>query len=156
MTDSRYQEEAKEAIKNATVIITNDLHKQSNKIIKKSKIKKLIYDPRDLSIFDFKKITKKLDIKLKPKVSFSHKKRIIKNEEELKLLREAVRLGSESFDRFAYLINKYGFDKDEYELTYMAKTVLSKYGRRELSFEPIVAIGENASKPHATPTKKQT
>jgi len=155
LTDSRYQEEAKETIKNATVIITNNLHKRANKIIKKAKIKKLIYDPRDLSIYDFEKITNKLDIKLKSKVSFSHKKRIIKSEDELNLIREAVRLGSESFDRFAYLINKYGLDKDEYELTYMAETVLSKYGRRKLSFEPIIAINENASKPHATPTKKK-
>jgi len=36
----------------------------------------------------------------------------------------------------------------------MAKKALSKKGKYELSFEPIVAINENASKPHALPTAK--
>lgn len=155
LTDSRYQQEAKEIIKNATVIIDIDLYKKANKIIKKSKIKKLIYDPKEWSIFAFEKITKDLDIKLKPKPDFSHKKRIIKTTYELELLKKAVQLGAESFDRFAYIINKYGFDKDEYELIYMAKTALSKYGKRALSFEPIIAINANASKPHALPTKQK-
>ena len=39
-------------------------------------------------------------------------------------------------------------------MTYLAKGVLGDGGRRDLSFDPIVAIGANAAKPHATPTKK--
>jgi Xaa-Pro aminopeptidase len=34
----------------------------------------------------------------------------------------------------------------------MAKTALSKYGKYDLSFDPIVAVGANAAKPHALPT----
>ncbi|NOZ90104.1 MAG: M24 family metallopeptidase [Epsilonproteobacteria bacterium] len=154
LTDSRYQQEAKESIKNATVIIKRDLYKKANKIIKKSKIKKLIYDPKEWSIFAFNRVTQGLDIKFKPQPDFSHKKRIIKTSQEIELLKKAVQLGADSFDRFAYIINKYGFGKDEYELTYLAKSALSKYGKRDLSFEPIVAINANASKPHAMPTKQ--
>jgi len=154
LTDSRYQQEATEAIKNATVIIDRDLYKKANKIIKKSKIKKLNYDSKEWSIFAFEQITKGLDIKFKPKPDFSHKKRIIKSHEEIELITKAVRLGAKSFDRFAKMVNSYGFGKDEYELTYMAKTALSKYGKRELSFDPIVAVHANASKPHALPTNK--
>jgi Xaa-Pro aminopeptidase len=155
LTDSRYQEEAKETIKNSKVIIDTDLYKRADKIIKKSKIKKLTYDPKEWSIFGFQKIAKNLNIKLKPKPDLSHKKRIIKSEKEIEIIKQAVRLGAKSFDRLASIINKYGFKKDEYELTYMAKTMLSKYGKRELSFDPIVAINANASKPHALPTKKR-
>ncbi len=154
LTDSRYQQEAKESIKNATLIIKRDLYKKANKIIKKSKIKKLIYDPKEWNIFAFKKITQGLDIKFKAELDFSHKKRIIKTAQEIKLLKKAVQLGAESFDRLAYIVNKYGFGKSEYELTYMAKSTLSKYGKRDLSFDPIVAINANASKPHAMPTKR--
>jgi Xaa-Pro aminopeptidase len=154
LTDSRYQQEATETIKDATVIIERDLYKKANKIIKKSKIKKLNYDPKEWSIFAFEQITNGLDIKLKAKPDFSHRKRIIKSHQEIELLRKAVRLGAKSFDEFAKMINRYGFGKDEYELTYMAKTALSKYGKRELSFEPIVAVNANASKPHALPTNK--
>ena len=154
LTDSRYQQEAIETIKNATVIIAKDLYKKANKIIKKSKIKKLNYDPKEWSIFAFEQITKGLDIKLKPKPDFSHKKRIIKSYEEIELITKAVKLGAKSFDKFAKMVNSYGFGKDEYELTYMAKTALSKYGKQELSFDPIVAVNGNASKPHALPTNK--
>ncbi|MCK4442180.1 MAG: aminopeptidase P family protein [Sulfurovaceae bacterium] len=154
LTDSRYQQEASDIIKNATVIIEGDLYKRANQIIKKSKIKKLTYDPKEWSIFAFEQITKGLDIKLKAKPDLSHKKRIIKSVEEIELLRKAVKLGAKSFDKFAEMINSNGFEKNEYELTYMAKTALSKYGKRELSFDPIIAVNANASKPHALPTNK--
>jgi len=111
LTDGRYQEEATDTIKNATVIITRELYKKANKIIKKSKIKKLNYDPKEWSIFAFEQITKGLDIKFKPKSDFSHKKRIIKSYEEIELITKAVSLGAKSFDRFAKMINRNGFGK---------------------------------------------
>jgi len=93
----------------------------------------LTFDPKEWSIFAFKKITKGLDIKLKSRADLSHKKRVIKSERELNLIREAVRLGAEAFNNFAYLIDKYGFEKSEHELKHMMETTLSLYGRREIS-----------------------
>jgi len=155
LTDSRYEIEAKEAIKNASVLIEQDLYKKANKIIKKSKIKKLIYDPKEWNIFSFEKIKDGLNIEFKQKIDFSHKKRIIKSEKELEILSISAQLGAKAFDRLSKYIHKNGLKKDEYALTYMAKKALSKSGKYELSFEPIVAINENASKPHALPTDKR-
>ncbi len=155
LTDSRYEIEAKEAIKNASVLIEQDLYKKANKIIKKSKIKKLIYDPKEWNIFSFEKIKDGLNIEFKQKIDFSHKKRIIKSENELEILTISAQLGAKAFNRFSKYIYKNGLKKDEYNLTYMAKKALSKSGKYELSFEPIVAINENASKPHALPTDKR-
>jgi Xaa-Pro aminopeptidase len=152
ITDSRYKIEAQQAVIGAEVIIERDLYKEANKILKKSKIKKLSYDSKEWSLFAFEKLTDKLKIKFKPKPDFSHKKRIIKSFEEIETLTIASQLGVEAFDFFAEMIVSDGFGRDEYSLTYMAKTALSGYGKYELSFDPIVAINANASKPHAMPT----
>jgi Xaa-Pro aminopeptidase len=152
LTDSRYKIEADRGVIGAKVIIERDLYKRANKILKKSKIKKMIYDPKEWSIFSFDKLTDKLKINFKSKPDFSHKKRIIKSFEEIETLTIASQLGEEAFEFFAEMIRSDGFQKDEYNLTYMAKTALSGYGKYELSFDPIVAVNANASKPHAMPT----
>jgi len=153
LTDSRYTIEAEQEVKGATVIIERDLYKKANEIIKLSKIKKIMYDPKEWSIFHFEKLKDGLKIKFKPKLDFSHKKRVVKSLEEIEILRIASQLGAKAFDRFADMIHADGFKKDEYALTYMAKSSLSDHGKYELSFDPIVAVNHNAAKPHALPTE---
>ena len=153
LTDSRYEIEAKESVKNGvSVLITKNLYKLANSLIKNSKVKKIIYDPKEWTILSFRELSDNLNIKFKERVDFSHKKRIIKKQYELELLSTSAKLGAEAFNRLAKSIK---FKKDEYSLTYRAKEALSKKGRYELSFEPIVAINENSAKPHAMPTSKK-
>lgn len=152
LTDSRYAIEAQELVQNATVIIEGDLYAKAHELIQQSKIKKLTYDPKEWSLFHFHKLTNGLKIKFKEAPDFSHTKRIIKSESELLLLRQAVRLGATAFDTLAKKIHENWLKEDEYALTYLAKSVLSDYGKYDLSFDPIVAINANAAKPHALPT----
>jgi len=152
ITDSRYRVEAEELVQNATVIIDGDLYGQANKLIKISKVKKINYDPKEWSIFYFEKLRNDLKVTFKENPDFSHKKRIIKSSEELLLLKKAAKLGAKAFDDFAMIIRKHGFKQDENMLTFMAKAMLSKKGKYELSFDPITAVNENAAKPHALPT----
>jgi len=152
ITDSRYTIEAQENVKDATVIIDANLYLQANQLIMKSKIKKLIYDPKEWTLFYFALLNKDLKIKFKEIPDFSHKKRVIKSSEELLKLKKAVSLGAKAFDKFSELINESGFKKDENMLTFLAKSMLSKQGDYTLSFDPIVAVNANAAKPHALPT----
>jgi Xaa-Pro aminopeptidase len=154
ITDSRYRVEAEAFVEEATVIISSDLYADANKLIKKSKIKKIHYDPKEWSLFYFEKLKENVKTKFKESPDFSHKKRIIKSSEELLLLREAAKLGAKAFDEFAELIKRHGFRQDEHMLTFMAQAMLSKKGKYELSFDPIVAVNSNAAKPHALPTSK--
>jgi len=154
ITDSRYTVEAEEFVQGATVIIDGDLHGQANKLIKFSKIKKIHYDPKEWTLFHFEKLREDLKTKFKESPDFSHKKRMVKSSEELLLLRKAAKLGAKAFDDFADLIQRHGFKQDEQMLTFMAKAMLSKKGKYELSFDPIVAVNDNAAKPHALPTDK--
>jgi Xaa-Pro aminopeptidase len=151
-TDGRYELEAKEAISNANIIITNNLYKEANTLLRGLNIKSIIYDPKEWNIYAFEILTKDLDIDFIQDLYFSHKRRIKKSSEEIALLKEASRRGREAFDRFAKEINSRGFGDSDFRLTHLAETILSNYGEYSLSFDPIVAINQNSAKPHAKPS----
>ena len=155
ITDARYEIEVKLLAKNCEVIITNDLIKSTRKILKKSKIKKLDFDPGDFKVTTFEALKKDSDIHFVPKPNFSKLKRIIKTDKEIKLISKAMRLGRDGFKRFAiYLqeLNKNDLRKSEKYLFFKAKEFMSNCGELDLSFDPIVAINKNSAKPHALPT----
>ena len=151
-TDARYSIEAKESTTNIEIIICMDILSEVKKTVQKSKLKKIYFDPKEWSVFEFNKIS--TSNIFKAKVDFSHKKRIIKNNLEIELLKKAVLYGSKAFDRLAKEIDKNGYGLDEYRLTDIASSILSDSGSYQLSFDPIVAINQNSAKPHAMPTNK--
>ncbi|MEA2051190.1 MAG: aminopeptidase P family protein [Campylobacterota bacterium] len=157
ITDARYEIEAKLFTKKCEVIITKDLVKSTQKILKESKIKKLNFDPNDFKVSTFNALQNNLAIQFIPKPNFSKLKRIIKSDKEIELISKAMRLGRDGFERFAlYLqdINKNDIRKNEKYLFFKAKEFMSNSGELDLSFDPIVAINQNSAKPHALPTNK--
>jgi len=154
ITDARYEIEAKLFAKNCEVVVTNDLVKATRKILKKSKIKKISFDPNDFKLLTYNSLKDNLDMKFVQKPNFSKLKRIIKTDDEIKLLKKAMSLGREGFERFSSYIQKEGLGKSEKYLFFKAKEFMSNTGEFDLSFDPIVAINENSAKPHALPTDK--
>jgi len=155
ITDSRYTIEAKKMVQNATVITAPNLILTAQNIIKKSKIKKINFDPKEWSLFAYNTLSHSLKINFNPIVDLSHQKRVIKREDELLLIAQAAKLGKKAFKSLAKELNKNGCGDDEYRLTYTAKSILSDFGKYDLSFDPIVAINANAAKPHALPTDRR-
>ena len=154
ITDSRYMIEAQENVQNAQVVIDSDLYGAAVKLLEQSKAKKVIFDPKEWTVAGYEKIRSQCKIDFEAVADYSHKKRIIKSDNELKILAKAAKLGAKAFDKLAKVFKEKGAGKDEFHLTYMAKSALSDFGKRELSFSPIVAIGANAAKPHAMPTQR--
>ncbi len=154
ITDSRYALEAEEKIKNALVLESKDLNKTARELLRKNKIKKIIYDPKDWSVEDFKKISEKVKTNFKPDPSFSQKKRVIKTKEEIELIKKAVKIAKEGFEEFSAFLKEKGENLSERELHFELIKILTKKGEFDLSFSPIVAINENAAKPHALASKK--
>jgi len=152
ITDSRYTIDAIEHVKSAKVVINGDLYGEALKILKKSKVKKVIFDPKEWTVAGFEKLSSQSKIIFKSELDLSHKKRMIKSNDELDILFKAAKLGAKAFKNLAKEFRKYGFSEDEFTLTHRAKTVLGDFGKYELSFDPIVAINANAAKPHAMPT----
>jgi len=155
ITDARYTIEAKEYAKNSIVIESSDFISDTQELLKKSKIKKIVFDPNDFKLAFYQKLTNNLKINFVPKENFSKLKRIIKSDEEIKLLKKAAKIGKEGFKELAKYIRKNGFEENENFLHFKAIEKMSNTGNYDLSFDPIVAINENAAKPHALPTKKK-
>ncbi|MBN2248945.1 MAG: M24 family metallopeptidase [Campylobacterales bacterium] len=155
ITDSRYTIEAGEKVKNAQVVIDRDLYGRAVKILKESKVKKMLFDPKEWSVAAFGHFTENTKIAFHQEADFSHKKRIIKSDEELKIIAKAVKLGAKAFSKLAKEFQQNGIGDSEFTLTYKARSILGDYGKYDLSFDPIVALNANAAKPHALPTKKR-
>ncbi len=155
VTDGRYAVAAREKVGGANIIIAIDLIKAVQKIMKQNKLRKVIFDPKEWSVSAFDKLSAKNSIVFKPMPDFSHKKRIIKSDDELKILTKAAKFGKKAFKILAKEISHNSFGEDEYRLTYVAKSILSDFGNYDLSFDPIVAINKSAAKPHALPTKSR-
>jgi Xaa-Pro aminopeptidase len=149
ITDGRYTLDAKQNAK-AEVITTSNLLKTAKEIILKKRAKRIIIDPLNWdydSFISLNKITNLKQIK-----NYSHQKREIKTENELKIIKKAVKKGAKAFEKFKTEIQT---NLDEFELSYRFKEKLTSRGRNELSFEPIVAINENSAKPHAIVSEKK-
>ena len=149
------QIEAKEYAKNCEVIESANLIDSAKEILKKNLIKSITFDPNDFTFLEYKNLVKDLDIEFVEEINFSKTKRLIKSDYEIKLLKKASSLGKDGFKEFAKYIKNSGFKKSEKELYFNAYKFMSQKGELETSFNPIVAINENAAKPHALPTNKR-
>ena len=100
ITDARYELEAKLFVQNSQVVISNDIIKSTKKILTKNNIKSITIDPYGFSLAQFELLSKKLDIKFIQEANFSKQKRIIKTNDEIKLLKKAMSLGRDGFAKF--------------------------------------------------------
>ena len=153
ITDSRYTIDASQNVQNAKVVISADLYGEAVNIFKKHKIKEIVFDPKEWTVAAFESMSEKSKVTFKPVLDFSHRKRIIKSEEELNILSKAAQLGAKAFRALAKEFSAHGLGESEYKLTHRAKGILGDLGKYELSFDPIIAINQNAARPHAMPTK---
>jgi len=156
ITDARYTTEASGIIKNATVLEGDrrDLLKTARLLIRKSGIKSLMYNPSEWNVDAYATLSDKLSLNFQKKPNFSQRKRIIKTEAELDLLKKAALFGKDAFHRFGEFLKRDGLGIDEMIAHFEAESIFKHRGALELSFAPIVALGENAAKPHALPTHK--
>lgn len=155
ITDARYTTEAKQYAKNCEVIESSNLIDTTRELLKKSKIKKLIFDPNDFTYSSYIKLSENIKTLFIAKENFSKLKRIIKTDKEIVLLKKAANAGRAGFKQLENYIKKNGFDKTEQFLYFKAFEKMTNCGKLDISFEPIIAINENAAKPHALPTSKK-
>ena len=155
ITDARYELEARENAKVDKIIVTNDLIGECKKILKNLNIKNIHFDPYEFNFYLYSCINQKLSINFIKDANFSKEKRIIKSDKEIKLISNAMQIGRDGFKQFKKYVFDHGLVKTEKFLNFKAKELMSKTGEYSLSFDPIIAIEENASKPHALPTFKK-
>ncbi|MFV0481736.1 MAG: M24 family metallopeptidase [Campylobacteraceae bacterium] len=156
ITDARYTTEAKEEVVGALVLDGDrSLVLKVAELIKKHKVKNIVFDPRDWSVEKFSALKNSVSVNFIESINFSQEKREIKTKDEIQIIKKAVKEGAKAFDRFCEFIKEEGIGLSEEELFFNAELILKNRGKFGLSFSPIVAINENAAKPHALPSKKK-
>lgn len=158
MTDSRYTTEAKEAIgSKAEVIESGDLIAELSGLLKKLKIKEIVFNDEEISLSMYQALLAQNDgVVFKPESNFHQKLRIIKSPEEVRLIKQSQKLAKDAYKRFAKYLNKKlasgELGMNERFLHFKASSYLTNKGELELSFDPILGINGNAAKPHALPS----
>jgi Xaa-Pro aminopeptidase len=155
ITDGRYIGEANESIEGAIVIDGGrDIIKATKDHLIKSGISEITLDPKEWSIEEFNTLqSDKISFELESNIS--QKKRIIKSDSEIEFIKEAAGLGEYAFYKFSQYLQKDGLYKSESYLAYHFSNILKDFGKYDLSFNPIVAIDQSSSYPHATPSPRE-
>ena len=144
-TDSRYFEVAKEVYDGEVKLFKN--MEQLEKEIKG--IESLAIESDFITINQVK-IYKKM---IKNLVYINGQKlRMIKQKDEIDNLREAIKITK---DVMEWASKKLKPGLTEKELSIMVVSELKRRGSEDLDYQPIIAGGENSSKPHAKPSERK-
>lgn len=154
ITDGRYQTQVKsEVYPGIEVLITsadNSYEDIVNSILQKFKI--VGFEACHTS---YSEVTDKMetlkDVKFVPTTNFVESMRLIKSEEEINKIKEAVAITDKAFE---YICNNIKPGMTEREADIMVSNQQLVYGADSLSFKTILVSGENTAKPHGQATDK--
>ncbi len=152
LTDFRYQLQAEQDVPWATVhIYRKRLLKLLVDLLPELKITILGFESHYTLHSVAGKMSSTLQkkgIRLVPLTNLVEKLRIIKDEDEIELLRQSVRLNEKVFQKIFPTI---GGKMTEIELALAIETLMRRKGAESTSFDSIVATGKNSALPHAVP-----
>jgi len=152
LTDFRYQLQAEKDVPWATVLIyKKGLPKLLSTLLLDIKVKKLGFESH-YTLFSFieeiRPILSKKKISLIPTSGLIEKMRIVKDEDEIDLIRASVRLNEEVFQEIYPTLSK---TQSEVEVALAIESLMRRKGAESISFNSIVASGKNSALPHAVP-----
>lgn len=151
ITDFRYKEQANFELSGWEIAITKEkLTGFISKLSKKLGIKTLGFETT-VSYDFFRELSMKKII-LKPFKNMVEKLRSIKNENEIKMIREAVRRAESAFLNVLPYIK---IGAKETKIAGLLEQALKKEGCKRLPFDIIIASGKNSAMPHARPSEKR-
>ncbi|MGL1930540.1 MAG: Xaa-Pro peptidase family protein [Desulfotalea sp.] len=154
LTDSRFELQAKLEVPWAKVhLYQKGLNSLLKKLLPKIGVKNLGFES-DYMLYDFfLELTKTLatkKIKACPTTGIVAKMRIVKDPDEIDLIRQSVLLNELVFTKSRKEITT---ETTELELAIAIETYMRKHGASSPSFDTIVASGNNSALPHAVPSK---
>ena len=153
-TDSRYTEAAEKAVCTARVEEISR-EKPLSACIREvlGKRERTVAIEEDaMTVAALAQYEEKLPYRLVPGASaILHELRAVKDPEELKSLVAAQRIAEGALERILPELRE---GISEQEIAARLQYHMLSLGARRMSFDPIVAFGENGSMPHAVPTKK--
>lgn len=147
--DSRYIEAAEKSLPNFKVKLTGGQTTEKTLIqseVRKLKIKTLGFEDDLTSLTSFLQLRKSIPAELKPAGALLRHLRRSKDISEIQAIKHAVKISETAFAETLPMIKPGITERDiAARLTYLQL----KHGAETMSFDPIVASGENSSMPHA-------
>jgi Xaa-Pro aminopeptidase len=150
MTDFRYKEQADREVKDVHIIIVRGNVVRTIKTISKKTAIRHLGIETSLTYALFYKLSK-MDLFLRPYEGVIERLRAVKDDLELKKIKEAVRRAEAAFLQVRPYIKR---GVRERAVALRLEEKLKKNGCRHIPFEIIVASGPNAAMPHARPTER--
>lgn len=153
LTDGRYTTQARQQVKDFTVITFKEKWKEIGRIIKKLKIKFLGFESRNLTVAFLHDLEKEApSITLKHYAEALDALRAVKDAEEIRILRKAALIASESLKEVIPLIKP---GVREIDIATELEYHMRKKGGNAIAFQTIVASGYCSALPHGVASKKK-
>jgi Xaa-Pro aminopeptidase len=154
-TDVRYDTQAHAEVKSAKVVIARQavLSAAAERIASLRGRKGIAIEADHVTVSDRKRLNDLLPsrLRLKNAPALIERARMVKDEDELALIRNAVNLGAKLFDRALEVIRPGVKESDvAAEMEYAAR----RAGAEEMSFPTIIASGERSALPHGRASEK--
>ena len=149
ITDFRYEQEAKASLKDCKLVILNgSVFKTIAKLARSLNLKKIGFEAKTLSYAEYEKIEEELQgLAFIPTYDIIAKMRMIKDKQEIALIKKAVSITLKGFD---FVKDNLKTGTSESSLAVGLESFLKKQGAESMSFDIIVASGVNSSFPHAS------
>ncbi|WP_419775393.1 aminopeptidase P family protein [Ignavigranum ruoffiae] len=152
ITDFRYTEQAGQQAKGFEIVIhKGDLYQSLADIMTKDGIKKLAIEADELSLSLYRKVADIFPAELIETQNVIENIRLIKDEAELEILKEACKITDEAFDHILTFIKP---GVSEIAVANELEHFLKGKGAEGMSFDTIVASGVRSAMPHGVASEK--
>lgn len=148
-TDSRFYEAAKTLWDEKNIFIYSNQIEEMRNYLKNMVHGKIGFESKTISQYFYENLAQGLE--LEPCDGIIEELRIIKDEEEIKAIKESIAVNHKLFE---WLPSTFQENKSEAELALEIETFFRKHGATENSFAPIVAINKHAARPHHIPDQE--
>lgn len=155
VTDFRYKEEAEGALKGFRIIVAKEkkVAASISEALQKSGIRRLGFESRHLSYDNYLELKETLNkVELVPCRGIVEKLREVKDAKEIRLIRKSCDIAVHAFE---HVRDHLEAGTSEIEIANRIDHIMRQHGARKQAYDTIVAIGPNASKPHAVPSDKR-
>lgn len=154
ITDFRYLEQAAAQAPNFEIYdLTKDISVMVAEVVQELGIKKLGFETQGMNFFEYGQYASKLtgDLQLVPLDKFVEGLRIVKDEDEIALIKKAAEIADAAFEHIITFIKPGLKELDvALELEYFMK----KQGSQKNAFDFIVASGPRSSLPHGKASER--
>jgi len=157
-TDSRYEIQARQESPACDIVVyQKGLIKELPGILKSLKTRRLGFESRRMTHEMYARISRELEqsglsVELVPTLEMVETLRLIKDEDEIKAIRQAVDLAESAFREFVAILAP---GLDEKTAAWELEKLMREAGAQSLSFPVIAASGANSALPHAIPASRE-